>query len=203
MSAEELGKELGRTTGLIRSLRARKVACPIIIYTTLDGDFYETAVLDAGADDYILSTRDFSVLIARLMAHLRRRAIAVEAERRTIVGPYILDHQAVLLLCGGKSIKLRLNELALLEILAINSHRWVPHNEALDVIWGGSLRRSEKRLRTLIQSLKKSFALNGLANPIETDRFLGIRLSPKILSGTSASDFQELLHQSYLVPIDT
>src|ERR1700730_12138661 len=41
-------------TGLIRELRAARIMSPILVHTVLEGELYETASLDAGADDYIV-----------------------------------------------------------------------------------------------------------------------------------------------------
>ena len=51
LEIEHLGEELGKSTALIRELRAKRVTTPIIVYTVLKGELYETASLDAGADD--------------------------------------------------------------------------------------------------------------------------------------------------------
>jgi len=60
-------------TGLIRDLRAAHVTSPILVHTVLEGELYETASLDAGADDYIVKKAPISLLLSRLHAHLRRR----------------------------------------------------------------------------------------------------------------------------------
>jgi DNA-binding response OmpR family regulator len=73
-------------TGLIRELRATHVTSPILVHTVLEGELYETASLDAGADDYIVKKAPISLLLSRLHAHLRRRerdlGLAAKTERR-------------------------------------------------------------------------------------------------------------------------
>ena len=59
-------------TGLIRELRAARITSPILVYTVLEGELYETASLDAGADDYVVKKAPISILLSRLQAHLRR-----------------------------------------------------------------------------------------------------------------------------------
>src|SRR5580765_6766435 len=102
LGIEHLGEELGKSTALIRELRARRVTSPIIVYTSLKGELYETASLDAGADDYILKANHCSVLLARIHAHLRRRqrdlGIAAGEDRRTSVGRFVIDRQTRILL---------------------------------------------------------------------------------------------------------
>jgi DNA-binding response OmpR family regulator len=60
-------------TGLIREFRAAHITSPILVHTALEGELYETASLDAGADDYIVKKAPTSILLSRLHAHLRRR----------------------------------------------------------------------------------------------------------------------------------
>jgi DNA-binding response OmpR family regulator len=56
----------------IRQLRALGVTSPIVIFTGMNGELYETASLDAGADDFILKTTSIPSLTSRLRAHIRR-----------------------------------------------------------------------------------------------------------------------------------
>jgi len=64
----------------------RRITSPILVYTVLEGELYETSSLDAGADDYIVKKAPISILLSRLHAHLRRSerdlVLAAKAERR-------------------------------------------------------------------------------------------------------------------------
>ena len=60
-------------TGLIRELRVARITSPILVHTVPEGELYETASLDAGADDYMVKKAPVSMLLSRLHAHLRRR----------------------------------------------------------------------------------------------------------------------------------
>ena len=50
-------------TGLIRELRAARITSPILVHTVPEGELYETASLDAGADDYIVKKAPVSMLL--------------------------------------------------------------------------------------------------------------------------------------------
>jgi DNA-binding response OmpR family regulator len=63
----------GHGTALIREFRASRVMTPIVVYTVLEEDLYETAALDAGADDFVVKGPSISVFLSRLHAHIRRR----------------------------------------------------------------------------------------------------------------------------------
>jgi DNA-binding response OmpR family regulator len=98
-------------TGLIRELRAARIMSPILVHTVLEGELYETASLDAGADDYIVKKAPISILLSRLHAHLRRRerdlGLGAKGERRLAVGRFTLDRRARVLLADEKPITLK------------------------------------------------------------------------------------------------
>ena len=54
----------------IRQLRALEVTAPVLMFTAMKGELYETASLDAGADDFILKTTPIPSLVSRLRAHM-------------------------------------------------------------------------------------------------------------------------------------
>ncbi len=67
---------LPRADGLsvLRSLRARRDAVPVLVTTARDAVGDRVAGLDAGADDYIVKPYDTDELLARVRALLRRSA---------------------------------------------------------------------------------------------------------------------------------
>jgi hypothetical protein len=93
----------------------------------LEGELYETASLDTGADDYIVKKAPVSMLLLRLHAHLRRRerdlGLAAKAERRAAIGRFTLDRKAKVLLADEKPIKLAQREMQLLEMLGSSPSR--------------------------------------------------------------------------------
>jgi DNA-binding response OmpR family regulator len=57
---------------LVRAFRDSGITIPILIYTVMEGEMYERAALDEGADEFILKSAPLSALISRLHAHLER-----------------------------------------------------------------------------------------------------------------------------------
>ena len=116
--------------GLVRELRAAQVASPVLVYTVFEGEPYETASLDAGADDFIVKRPPISVLLSRLHAHLRRRerdlGLADKAQRRVRIGRFTIDRQACILLADEKPVLLSNREIKLLEKLgaSVCARRW-------------------------------------------------------------------------------
>jgi DNA-binding response OmpR family regulator len=71
----------GNGLQLVRQLRVVDVEAPVIIFTAMEDELYETASLDAGADDFILKTSSIPSLVSRLRAHIRRHN--KESSKRT------------------------------------------------------------------------------------------------------------------------
>lgn len=177
-------------TGLVRELRAAGVMSPILVHTVLEGELYETASLDAGADDYIVKKLPFSVLLSRLHAHLRRRerdlGVAARTERRVPIGRFTLDRKTRILLAQEKPVHLAQREMRLLEQLASSPARIFSPEEILESVWGNHIRRSLPALSALLRRLRQKMAKNGLPDPVENVRGRGFRLLPSIRLSTEA-----------------
>lgn len=175
-------------TGLIRELRAARITSPILVHTVLEGELYETASLDAGADDYIVKKAPISILLSRLHAHLRRSerdlGLAAKAERRVAIGRFTLDRKARVLLADETPIILAYREMKLLETLASSPARVFSPDEILDEIWGDHIRRSQPALAGLIRRLRQKMARNGLPDPVENIRGRGFRLLSSVRLNT-------------------
>jgi len=171
-------------TGLIRELRATRVSIPILVHTVFEGELYETASLDAGADDYIVKKAPVSMLLSRLHAHLRRRerdlGLAAKADRRMAIGRFTLDRKARVLLADQKPVKLAQREMQLLEKLASSPSRVFSPDEILDAVWGDHIRRSVPALSALLRRLRQKMAKNDLPDPVENVRGRGFRLLPSV-----------------------
>lgn len=171
-------------TGLIRELRAARVTTPILVHTVFEGELYETASLDAGADDYIVKKAPVSTLLSRLHAHLRRRerdlGLAAKSERRVAIGRFTLDRKARILLADGNPVKLAQREMQLLETLASSPSRVFASDEILDAVWGDHIRRSVPALSALLRRLRQKMAKVDVPDPVENVRGRGFRLLPSV-----------------------
>lgn len=171
-------------TGLIRKLRAAQVTSPILVHTVLEGELYETASLDAGADDFIVKKAPLSVLLSRLHAHLRRRqrdlGLASASERRISVGRLVLDRETRVLMADERPIVLATKEVKLLAKIASSPSRVFSPNEILASVWGHNMRGSIPALSGLLRRLRAKMAKSGVPDPVENVRGKGFRLSPAI-----------------------
>ncbi len=105
---------LPRRDGLsvLRELRARGKATPVLILTARDTTADKVAGLDAGADDYLLKPFELEELQARLRALLRRASGAAAPLLRQ--GELALDPAARRVTLAGALITLSAREYALL-----------------------------------------------------------------------------------------
>jgi two-component system response regulator QseB len=100
---------------VLRGLRARGKATPVLVVTARDAVGDRVTGLDAGADDYLVKPFDLDELLARVRALLRRQTGQREGVLRH--GPLVLDparHETTL---EGASVKLTVREFELLRTL--------------------------------------------------------------------------------------
>jgi two-component system response regulator QseB len=109
---------LPRRDGLsiLRTMRARGNATPVIVLTARDAVADRVAGLDAGADDYVVKPFDLEEVGARVRALGRRHA--GRARSRVTVGPLALDPATREVTWHGRPVALSGREYALLAALA-------------------------------------------------------------------------------------
>jgi len=173
-------------TGLVRELRAAKVNTPILMYTALEAEWYETASLDAGADDFILKRAPKSTLLSRIHAHLRRydrdMRKAPSSTRRLGIGRFVLDRTARVLAVDEKPIPLTARETELLELLAANPERVVPTQEILDKLWQEGDKKSSAALNSALKRFRQKLDQNQIQDLVENVKGRGFKLAPSSLS---------------------
>ena len=100
---------------VLRSLRARGDATPVVVLTARDTLADKVAGLDAGADDYLVKPFELDELLARLRAVGRRAA--GRAQPQLQVGELRLDPGTREVSLAGRPVVLSARELALLQAL--------------------------------------------------------------------------------------
>ena len=100
---------------VLRGLRARKLALPVLIASARDALAQRIAGLDAGADDYLLKPYDLDELLARVRAHLRRSSGQVEAVYAH--GAAVINPSTREVRVAGQPVLLTAREWAVLEAL--------------------------------------------------------------------------------------
>ncbi|MDA9185203.1 response regulator transcription factor, partial [Gammaproteobacteria bacterium] len=107
---------------VLRALRQRKQAVPVLVLTARDGMDQQIESLDAGADDYMEKPFDLRELQARVRALLRRGT--AEIREKIELGPLYLDLFQRTATLSGKLLELPVREFEVLETLVVQSARY-------------------------------------------------------------------------------
>jgi two-component system KDP operon response regulator KdpE len=147
-----------------RRLRSWSTA-PIVVLSARQSEDEKTALLDAGADDYV--TKPFGALEfgARVRAQLRRARMAplpggdapLELDDLTID---FARHQVTR---AGAAIHLTRTEWALLHTLVTNAGRTMTHQQLFRSVWGTSYGDAQQYLRVYIAHLRRKLEVDPYA----------------------------------------
>lgn len=157
---------------ILRNLRARGDATPILLLTAKGKTSDRVAGLDAGADDYLVKPFEMAELFARLRA-LARRAPDV-APRRTVIGRLIYDRDQRAVFLEGRNLDLPRRELMLFEVLLAQKGRLLDKDRLSDSIYGVGAEVDANAVELLVSRLRRKLEGTGLA--IRTARGLGYML---------------------------
>ncbi|HRK64466.1 MAG TPA: response regulator transcription factor [Terricaulis sp.] len=138
-----------------RQLREQGVKAPIIMLTgAAQEEEHQVKGLDAGANDYVLKPFKFSVLLARIRAHLRSHEASEDATFR--IGPYDFRPALRLLVdAADKKIRLTDKETAILRYLYRSGEKPVGREELLREVWGYNANVTTHTLETHIYRLRQ------------------------------------------------
>jgi len=117
---------------VLRDIRARKPALPVLILSAKDSLEERVAGLDAGADDYMAKPFALAELSARLRALLRR---GLPHETKLRLADLEMDTIRRTVTRAGRPIDLTPKEYALLEFLLRHSDRPVTRSLIVEHVW--------------------------------------------------------------------
>ena len=119
---------------LVKRLRERKIAIPVLILSARDSVNDRVKGLQAGGDDYLVKPFAFTELLARIQA-LIRRANAIVEPMQLKVGTLVMDLAKRKITRQGVEIDLQAKEFALLEYLMRNTGRIVSKTMIMEHVW--------------------------------------------------------------------
>lgn len=128
---------------------------PIIILSVRNSEADKVQALDAGADDYVTKPFGIQELLARVRAALRRSSSGAADLDVIHAGELEIDFGQRRVLVQGRPIRLTPKEFDLLQFLANNANKPVPHRKLLQAVWGPDYGEEVEYLRVFINSLRK------------------------------------------------
>jgi DNA-binding response OmpR family regulator len=137
-----------------KRMRESGVACPIVMLTGADSEADTVEGLESGANDYVAKPFRFSVLVARVRAHLRsheQNEVAVFT-----IGPYEFRPSVRTLVDGkGRRIRLTDKEASILKYLYRAGASAVARDELLREVWGYNANVTTHTLETHVYRLRQ------------------------------------------------
>lgn len=166
---------LPRRGGLdvLRSLRARGDATPVIVLTARDALPDKVAGLDAGADDYLVKPFELDELLARLRAVSRRTGGRTDTALQ--VADLRLDPATREVTRGGRPVLLSAREFALLQALLERPGAIVSRAQLEDRLYGWGEELESNAISVYMHQLRKKLG----ADLLHTVRGLGYYAGPE------------------------
>lgn len=158
-------------------MRGRDVRAPILMLTGQDSDADTILGLDSGANDYVTKPFKFSVLLARVRAHLRSFE---QSEDATFdIGPYEF-RPAMKLLVREDDRKIRLTdkETSILKYLYRAGGKAVARDELLSEVWGYNAAVTTHTLETHVYRLRQKIEPDPAQARLLLTEAGGYRLAP-------------------------
>jgi len=163
---------------VLRRLRGRKLATPVIILTARDALEDRIKGLDLGADDYLIKPFKLPELEARLRALIRRsHAVASSAIQ---YGSLTLNTTERLVTVGDEPLALSARELNVLETLLLRAGRVVSKDGLMEALCNWDEDVGSNAIEVYVHRLRKKLEPHGIN--IRTVRGLGYMLD-KVQNG--------------------
>lgn len=147
---------------LLRAVRARKDATPVLVITARDAVENRIAGLDAGADDYLVKPFDLDELAARIRALLRRSAGRAEA---------VIEHLGVRIEPAtrtvsrdGAPVTLSPREYAVLEALVLRPGAVLSRAQLEDRLYGWDDAVGSNAVEVYIHGLRRKLGRDFIRN---------------------------------------
>lgn len=120
---------------LLRMIRARMEAVPVVVLSSRGDEAGKVQALDLGADDYITKPFGMDELLARIRAALRHQ-LQIYGERPVFrSGDLSVDLVRRLVKVGEKDVKLSPKEYDLLRVLVQHAGKVLTHRFLLRELW--------------------------------------------------------------------
>jgi two-component system, OmpR family, KDP operon response regulator KdpE len=153
---------------------------PMIVFLLPKTEQDKAVILDAGADDCMVSPFSAKELLARVRA-LLRRVVQTENPETFESGELKIDFERRIVSVRGARVRLTPKEFELLRFLVANKGKLLRHRSLLQAIWGPTCCEERQYLRVFISQLRKKIEPDP-SRPlfICTDPWVGYRFEPPL-----------------------
>lgn len=159
---------------VLRVLRQRDTALPVIVLTARAEIADKVRGLELGANDYVTKPFSFAELLARIRAALRSSSQATTTE--LVVGDLRLDLLTKIAWRAGRRIDLAPREWALLELFMRHPTHLLSRARILNEVWEYGFDPGNNVVDVYVSYLRKKLNISGLEPLIQTVRGVGYRL---------------------------
>jgi len=128
---------------------------PVIVLSVEANEEEKVNLLRAGADDYVVKPFGMAELLARSEAALRRYFKSATENPVVTAGPLSINLVDRTVLLNDNQIKLTRKQYSLLHVLAKHAGLVVTHDQLLEDIWKGNVRKNIQYLRILVRDLRQ------------------------------------------------
>jgi two-component system copper resistance phosphate regulon response regulator CusR len=160
--------------GLLKKIRLRDLAVPVLILTALDGTSSKVDNFEAGADDYLTKPFAFAELQVRVKALLRRGPVSHNSMIR--VDDLEIDRLSQMVRRAGKRVELTPKEYALLEYLATQPGRVFSRTMIVEHVWDQSFEGLNNIVDVYVRHLREKLDDTHSTKLIRTIRGIGYSL---------------------------
>ncbi len=138
------------------TVRGLNKSIPILFMSARDDLPAKQKGFDLGIDDYMVKPIDFSELLMRVRALLRRAKI--ETSRRLTVGSLVLDADALSAVVDGEDVPVTTREFNILyKLLAYPNHAF-SRSQLMDEFWGVESETGLRAVDVYITKLRDKFS---------------------------------------------
>lgn len=167
----------------------KKTEVPILFYSSKNEDMDKIIGLSIGADDFIEKSTSFSVIVAKVRAHLRRTRTFPAQENTSLKTSrengnnlmfpgLIIKLESADVLLDEESVKLSAKEYQLLCVLAKNPDRIYSVEQLFDMVWGEDSLGDYRTVLVHISNLRKKLEQNrNDVEYIQTFRGIGYKFN--------------------------
>ena len=156
---------------LLRTLREKQINVPILMLTAMGEVENRVKGLTSGADDYLPKPFDFTELLARLTAIIRRNK--GRATSLLQIADLQLDINSKTVTRGGTQILLSAKEYAIIEYMALNKNRVISRTEFSEHVYDMNFDLDSNIIDVYINRLRNKLDKNHKRKLIHTQRGSG------------------------------